>query len=534
MADNNKVVIGIDLGTTYSAMAYVDEHGDAKIIPNSQSERITPSVVLFEDEEGKVVVGNTAKDESELYPDRVVAFVKREIGKNKDDVRTDDNNGVPKPYDFWGRRLSPEDISGYILKKLKKDAEDQLGINIDDAVITVPAYFNDSERKATEDAGKIAGLNVLHIMNEPTAAALSYGVMKAEKDQSIFVFDLGGGTFDVTTLKIESDGGQKEIKMIHTNGDHRLGGKDWDDRIIEYCSEKFHMEHGVDPLDDLDAKADLRIRAERAKKVLSDKDKVKIVLSAHGKRMGIELTRDKFDDLTSDLIDRCNDLCKLVLEESNLEWADIDTVLLAGGSTRMPMVKELIKRISGKEIHTDLINPDEAVALGAAIKAKSLGIKDDIEKGITPSQEVMDKIGKVNVTDVTSHKLGIVAVRDGKEIVSEIIAKGTSVPCTQTKTYQTMEDKQPNVLLQIKEGESEDPQFTPTIQEATLPITSPLPAGAPIEVTFDYNADGMLVVIAKDVENNKDIRVEIKREGNLSSKEVEQSASFANNIKVTG
>lgn len=535
MADEKSVVIGIDLGTTYSAVAYVDEHGDAKIIPNSQSDRITPSVVLFEDKEGEVVVGKTAKDESELYPEKIVAFVKREIGKNKDEVRTDDNNGVPMPFDFWGKRLSPEDVSGYILKKLKKDAEEHLGVPIIDAVITVPAYFIDSERKATEDAGKIAGLNVLHILNEPTAAALAYGVMKADKEQSIFVFDLGGGTFDVTTLKIDFNDGEKEINMIQTDGDHRLGGKDWDDRLIEYCRDKFLSEHGEDPIDDPDAKADMRVRAERTKKALSDKDKTTMAVSAHGKKMRIELTREKFEELTSDLLERCNDLCNKVLEESNLRWSDIDTVLLVGGSTRMPMVRELIQRISGKEIQSDLINPDEAVALGAAIKAKSLIISDNIEKGNAPPQEVMDKIGKVKAVDVTSHDLGMVVVADdGKEFVSKIIRKGTKIPCTRTETYGTIKDNQSSVLMDIKEGESENPAFTPTIQEATLPIINPLPKGAPIEVTYNLRADGMLIVIGKDVTNNEEIRVEIKREGNLSNEEFEQSVSFANSVTVTG
>jgi len=537
MTNENNIIVGIDLGTTYSAIAYVDEHGDAKIIPNSQSERITPSVVLFEEAENQTVVGQTAKDQSEYMPEKAVAFVKREMGKKKDDVRSVDNKGVPKPYDFWGKRLSPEEVSAFIIKKLKEDAEKNLGgIRIKDAVITVPAYFIDSERQATKDAGKMAGLNVLHIMNEPTAAALSYGILKADKPQTVFVFDLGGGTFDVTILKIEMIGDEKEIRMIQTNGDHRLGGKDWDDRIIEYCSKQFQMEYGLDPLEDIDAKADLRQRSERAKKELSyaTRETTKIIINAHGKKLGVDLTRKEFENLTSDLLERCNDCCKLVLEEAKLNWNQIDTVLLAGGATRMPMVLEMLKRISGKELHPELVNPDECVALGAAIQAKILGIRGDIEKGFAPSQELMDKIGKVKVRDVTSHKLGIVAIREGKEIVSEIITKGTPVPCAITKRYQTIDDYQPNVLLEIKEGESEDPALVPTIQEATLPIVKSMPAGAPIDVTFEYSADGMLVVIGKDITNNKDIRVEIKREGNLTREEVEQGTAFANKIAVTG
>nr|MBC8485977.1 Hsp70 family protein [Bacteroidota bacterium] len=311
---------------------------------------------------------------------------------------------------------------------------------------------------------------------------------------------------------------------------------DWDDRIIEYCSKQFQMEYGLDPLEDIDAKADLRQRAERAKKELSapTRKTTKIIINAHGKKLGVDLTREKFEELTSDLLERCNDCCKLVLEEAKLNWKQIDTVLLAGGATRMPMVQEMLKRISGKELHPELVNPDECVALGAAIQAKILGIRGDIEKGFTPTQEVMDKIGRVRVRDVTSHKLGIVVVKNGKNVVSEMIPKGTNVPCSSTKTFGTEVDNQPNVLLEIKEGESDDPALVPTIQEATLPIINPMPSGAPIDVTFEYSADGMLVVIGKDVTNNKNIRVEIKREGNLTREEVEQGAAFANKISVTG
>jgi len=411
MADKKNVTIGIDLGTTYSAVAYVDEHGDARIIPNSQSERITPSVVLFMDEENQVVVGKTAKDEIVLHPDRVVDFVKREMGKNKDVVRTEDNYGKPTPYDFWGRRLSPEDISAFILKKLKQDAENALGFPITDAVITVPAYFNDSERQATKDAGIMAGLNVKHVMNEPTAAAMAYGVMKAEKPQTVFVYDLGGGTFDVTILKIELAGKSKEIKMIQTNGDHRLGGKDWDDRIINYVAEQFQMEHGLDPLEDIDAKAELRERAENAKKALSTKPVTSIMCSAHGKKSKIELTREKFEELTSDLMDRCNSLCQLVLQEAAFNWNNIDTIILAGGSTRMPMVQEMLKRMSGKTLQTDLVNPDECVALGAAIQGSILALADTLATGEQPSKEVMAKLGSVKAQDVTSHRLGLVVLR---------------------------------------------------------------------------------------------------------------------------
>ncbi len=531
MPSAKNVVIGIDLGTTYSAVAYVDEHGEARIIPNGQSERITPSVVLFQEAENQVVVGQNAKDEIDNQPERVVDFVKREMGKRKEAVRAEENDGTPKPFHFWGRTLSPEEISGFVLKSLKQDAERELGVPITDAVVTVPAYFNDSERQATKDAGTIAGLNVRHILNEPTAAALAYGVMKAEQPQKVFVFDLGGGTFDVTVLDIQLSGKNKEIKMIQTNGDHRLGGKDWDDRIIKYVAKQFQMEHGKDPLEDRDAKADLRVRAEKAKRALSANPSTTIICNAHGEKSKIVLTREKFEELTASLMERCNALCELVLKECGMQWRDIDNILLAGGSTRMPMVQEMLQRKSGKTLRTDLVNPDECVALGAAIQASILAIAEGDGEA---SRETIAKLGGVKARDVTSHRLGMVSLRNGKEVVAEIIPKGTPVPCAFSKTFYTLEDGQRNVLMQIKEGESEEPEHTTTIQEALLPIVNPMPAGAPIAVTYQFSADGMLLVIGKDVTNDKEIRVQIERKGNLTPEEVRQGASRAKQVEVTG
>ncbi len=533
MPQQKDAVIGIDLGTTYSAVAYVDEHGEARIIPNAQTERITPSVVLFMEEENHVVVGKSAKDELVAQPERVVDFVKREMGKKKENVRAEDNDSVPKPYKFWGRTLSPEDISAFLLKRLKQDAEAHFGFEVKDAVITVPAYFNDSERQATKDAGTMAGLNVKHILNEPTAAALAYGVMKADKPQTVFVFDLGGGTFDVTILNIAVAGKDKKIQMIQTNGDHRLGGKDWDDRIIKYVAEQFQHEHGEDPREDGDAKGDMRERAENAKKALSSKPATTIMCNAHGKKSKVELTREKFEELTADLLERCNDLCKLVLNEAHSTWKEIDTVILAGGSIRMPMVQEMLKRESGKTLRTDLVNPDECVALGAAIQGTILDVEQSAETGKKIVQEVKEKIGAIKAHDVTSHRLGLVVRQDGKSVVAEIIPKGTLVPCSFTDTFGTVVDNQSNANLVIKEGENDDPELVTTIQEATLPIVNPLPAGAPIEVTYQFSADGMLLVIARDVTNNKSIRVEVERKGNLSRAEVQHGVAQIKKVEVS-
>jgi len=533
--ENKKRTLGIDLGTTYCAVAYVDEHGEAKIIPNSASERITPSVVFFYKADN-IIVGQNAKDTIELSPDSVVSFVKREMGKNKENVRADENFGTPKPYDFFGKRYSPEKISSLILMKLKKDAETYFhGEEVKDVVITVPAYFNDAEKKATKDAGEMAGFDVLQVINEPTAAAISYGISKQDSNaQKVFVFDLGGGTFDVTVLDIINSNGNKEINIQNTDGDHRLGGKDWDDKIIEYIANEFINQFGEDPRDDIDSMSELRIKAEKIKKDLSQKDNSRAIIKTENNSLKVEITRDIFEDLCSDLMSRIEGLCEAVLNKCKSSWTEIDTILLTGGATRMPMVQELLKKISNKDIRLDLVNPDECVATGAAIHSTLLNMSN------TPSnvsQEVKDKLGSIKVNDATSHTLGIVTVaqKDGKEIniVSPIINESTTTPCKETKMYGTYENNQSNILLQIKEGDSTNPDNTTTIQEATLPIIKPLPANSPIEVTFDIAADGMLTVIGRDVTNNQEIKVEIKRSGNISKTELLQSKNHLSKFNVS-
>jgi len=531
--EQDKITIGIDLGTTFSAVAYVDEHGDAKIIPNDKTERITPSVVFFENE-SNIVVGQTAKDELGLSPDKVVEFVKREMGRKKEDVRKEDNYGTPKPYNYNGKIYSPEEVSALILKKLKEDAEKYFhGTIITDAVITVPAYFNEAEKQATIDAGRMAGLNVLQLINEPTAAAISYGISTADKSQKVFVFDLGGGTFDVTILDVVVKGDSKEINIINTDGDHRLGGKDWDDRLIEFASNEFIKNFGDDPRNSIDTLAELRERAEKAKKQLSEKDRASFPVRTDKGSCKVEITRQQFEEMTADLLSRVNGLCEQVFKKVNLKWTDIDTVLLAGGSTRMPMIQDLLKTISGKELRTDLINPDECVALGASLQAKMIGIQQ-FDQPV--SREVMDKLGQITVADITSHTLGEVVMHSSTRelIVEPMIPKGTKVPCTITKTFVTDEDNQSSVSITIKEGESTNPENTITIQEGSLTIVSPLPAGSPLEYTYSLSADGMLTVIAKDVTNNKSIKVEVERRSNLTKAEVEKGKSNINNLKVSG
>src|SRR6059058_5630750 len=335
---STRKVAGIDLGTTFSAIAHIDTYGKPDIIPNAESERITPSVILFDG--ANVIVGTVAKNSSVAEPEKIVDFVKREMGKPKDQFHRE----------FSDKIYSAEELSALILKKLKADAEKYLKEPVTDVVITVPAYFNDAERIATITSGQLAGLNVLQIINEPTAAAVAYGLDKLDEDQTVFVFDLGGGTFDVTIMRIEGQG----IQMIATNGDHRLGGKDWDDVIVNYVAEEFDRAHGENPLLDLESYQDLQSRALAGKIQLSSRPRTAIVHSHNGKSVKVELTREEFEQKTRHLVEKCKTICEMVLQEANMEWKDMDKVLLVGGMTRMPMVREMISQLSSVLVVDDV------------------------------------------------------------------------------------------------------------------------------------------------------------------------------------
>src|SRR5690349_22823292 len=322
---SNRKAVGIDLGTTFSAVAYIDPYGKPQIIPNADSERITPSVILFDRD--NVIVGTIAKNSSVAEPEKIVDFIKREIGKSKQQFNRE----------FGGKNYSAEELSALILKKLKSDAEKYLKIPVTDAVITVPAYFNDAERTATITAGRLAGLNVLQIINEPTAAALAYGLDKLDEDQTVFVYDLGGGTFDVTIMRIQG----QHINMIATNGDHRLGGKDWDDIIVNHMAEEFDRAHGENPLLDLQSYQDLQSRALAAKIQLSSRPRTAVVHHHNGKSVKLEITRNEFERRSQHLVEKCKTICEMVMQEANMTWDDIDKMLLVGGMTRMPMVRTL-------------------------------------------------------------------------------------------------------------------------------------------------------------------------------------------------
>ena len=507
--ESQDIVLGIDLGTTFSAAAFVDTNGIANIIPNSQGARTTPSVVMIRDKENDIIVGQEAKDSLELYPDRVIAFAKREMGKKPDEVRDG------KTYHFWNRDLSPEEISSFVLKQLKEDAENHLKATIKDAVISVPAYFSDLERGATIRAGELAGLNVLRIINEPTAAALYYGFNKSNEDQKAFVFDLGGGTFDVTILQIQ----ENKIKVIGTDGDHKLGGVDWDNRIIDYVADQFLLEYGLDPREDVDAMAELRERIERAKIQLSEIEQTKVIVNAHGKKLSINFSRELFENLTSDLLERSNDLCRLVLKDCNLSWNNIDTIILAGGSTRMPMVKNMLCRESGKTIESNLVNPDECVAFGAAFQAEML--KQKSEPSYLPQAKQTQSFGISEISDATAHSLGMIVLNNGEFRNSIIIPKNHSFPCELSKSdFSTSYDNQETLDVHVVQGEAENPFHCTVLDSYEFYDIPKRPRGkTQIKVTFKYNSNCQVEVNAVDMNSNASLPFLRKDKPNLDDLE---------------
>ncbi len=537
-------VVGIDLGTTFSAIAHVNDYAQAEIVPNKQNERTTPSVILFQDD--NVVVGKIAKAQAKAMPEQIVEFVKREMGKQKG---AGENEFCRE---FNGKSYSAEELSAQILLKLKQDAEAHLGTEITDAVITVPAYFKDAERSATRLAGEIAGLNVLQVVNEPTAAALAYGLDLQNSGQTVFVFDLGGGTFDVTIMKVSGS----ELRMIATDGDSRLGGKDWDDEIIKYVAEKFEIEHGSNPLDDNYTYQDIQSEAIQAKEHLTELETTRIVFNYEGKSSNVELTREKFEELTADLLGRCRATCEHVLSEAKMTWEDINTVLLVGGSTRMPMVRKMIAEISGKEINPTEVNLDEVVAHGAAIygtlrqieeviidKTSETATEEDIseavkDKFINDSDETV-----IAVFDRATHNLGLTVsktVDKKRKVYTHVmIPKMTPVPCEITRdSFGTLEDNQQGVLINVFQGLEhnklieEIPDFeNHRIGKTTLKLPPNLPKGTPIKVTFEYNRDQTLEVTAEGP-NNSSIDITIDRKTLNKEQVTEATTNLQENLKV--
>ena len=517
----SRKTVGIDLGTTYSAIAHVDAYGKPQIIPNAESERITPSVILFDGH--NAIVGSVAKQNAVAEPEKIVDFVKREMGKSKAEFHRE----------FEGKAYSAEELSALIIKKLKNDAERYLGEPVTDAVITVPAYFNDAERTATLHAGQLAGLNVLRVINEPTAAALAYGLDKLESNQTVFVFDLGGGTFDVTIMKIEDH----HIRMLASNGDHRLGGKDWDDIIVNLVAEEFDKVHGENPLLDLQSYQDLYNRALTAKVQLSTRQRTTVVHSYNGKSVKLEITRETFENHCRHLTEKCKTICEIVMQEANLGWHQIDRILLTGGMTRMPSVRAMIGLLSSVPVADD-VSPDETVAIGAAVQAiiSMLGEEDQVGERTLPV-EVREQFSSadgslIRVTNITTHTLGVVLWDDAKaeEYAFPMIRKMTPVPVQMKNSFGTAKANMKNAVIRVVEGESTVPGECTPLGICDIELPPFLPKGSPVELTYTYNENQVLEVIVEAY--GRQSKVSIARNTGLSEAELETATADLQQIKV--
>ena len=511
-------IIGIDLGTTNSCVALM-EGSEAKIIENSEGDRTTPSIVGYTDDD-EILVGQAAKRQAVTNPTNTLFAVKRLIGRQfDDDVVQRDIKMVPYTIakadngDAWvdvkGEKMAPPQVSAQVLAKMKKTAEDYLGETVTEAVITVPAYFNDSQRQATKDAGKIAGLDVKRIINEPTAAALAYGMDKATGDSTIAVYDLGGGTFDISIIEIADVDGEKQFEVLSTNGDTFLGGEDFDLRLIDYLAEEFKKEQGMDLHNDPLALQRLKEAAEKAKIELSNSGQTEVNLpyitadSNGPKHLVIKVTQAKLESLVEDLVERTLEPVRIALKDADVSVSSVDDIILVGGQTRMPLVQTKVKEFFGKEPRKD-VNPDEAVAMGASIQAAVL------------SGDIKD----VLLLDVTPLSLGIETMGG---VMTTLIEKNTTIPTQKNNVFSTADDNQPAVTIHVLQGERKQARENKSLGQFDLADIPPAPRGTPqIEVSFDLDANGILSVSAKDKATGKEQSIVIKASSGLSDDEIEK------------
>jgi molecular chaperone DnaK len=516
-------IIGIDLGTTNSCVAIM-EGGKPKVIENSEGARTTPSIVAYM-EDGEILVGAPAKRQAVTNPKNTLYAIKRLIGRKFEEKEVQKDIAL-MPYkivkadngDAWvevrGKKIAPQEVSAQILRKMKKTAEDYLGEDVTEAVITVPAYFNDSQRQATKDAGRIAGLEVKRIINEPTAAALAFGLDKKEGDRKIAVYDLGGGTFDISIIEIAEVEGEHQFEVLSTNGDTFLGGEDFDQRLIDYLCDEFKKDQGIDLRNDVLALQRLKEAAEKAKIELSSSAQTEINLpyitadKSGPKHLAIKVTRAKFESLVEDLIEKTVEPCRIALKDAGLKVSDIEDVILVGGMTRMPKVQETVKDFFGKEPRKD-VNPDEAVAVGA-------GIQGGVLKG-----DVKD----VLLLDVTPLSLGIETLGG---VLTKLIQKNTTIPTKAQQVFSTADDNQSAVTIHVLQGERDVASGNKSLGQFNLEGIPPAPRGMPqIEVTFDIDANGILHVSAKDKATGKENKITIKANSGLNESEIQRMVKDA-------
>ncbi|NCG22444.1 MAG: Hsp70 family protein [Rhodobacterales bacterium] len=557
MSDNEMdVVLGIDLGTTFCAMSVVNEYGKPEIVTNAEGFQTTPSVVHFYDEDA-CVVGEEAVKMVVIDPENVVRFIKRHMGEEDFTL------------EFFGRNHTPQEVSALILRKLKEDAEEILGHPVNDAVITVPAYFNSAQRGATAEAGAIAGLNVLSIINEPTAAAIAYGLDRIGGMRKLLVLDLGGGTFDVTVMEIKGT----KLTTLSSDGNAELGGKDWDDRLLNHVAEAFYEKFQLDPRDDSSPYQALYERCLHAKISLSSKDRAVIPVNYRGKRMAVRVTRELFAELTADLVQQCEDTANIVLEKASIGWSDLDDVLLVGGSTRMPMIRDMLTRLAGKE-PAEEVNPDECVALGAALagvfrhrpshpalmeKRRAMADRARKLRETMPKPKPKDPLTKVGsgakigmaygghraaeladadlpnvvIEDATTHPLGIV-VLDGnrEECVVELIREGTKLPHEFRGRFAYAYENMTAVRVEVTEGSGKYRDEVTVIGKVELDGLPPRPRGTPIEVIYSYDVNQILKVEVVDVETRITRKVDIRFQGGLTAEQVAKARARTNQMSV--